>query len=69
MIISTTEATKKNPEQEKLDEEEVQNLHKNKTWGLIQLPNKKKKIRCKWKFTNKNGDLKEKTFLSQPKRF
>lgn len=38
-------------------EEEMQSLHKNKTWKLTQLPKGKKAIGCKWVFTKKEGFL------------
>jgi hypothetical protein len=35
-------------------QEEMDALHKNKTWDLVKLPNKKKVVGCKWVFTLKN---------------
>jgi hypothetical protein len=29
-------------------------LHKNETWGLVELPNEKKVVGCKWVFTIKH---------------
>jgi hypothetical protein len=31
--------------------EEMEALHKNKTWDLVKLPNGKKVVGCKWVFT------------------
>jgi len=41
--------------------EEMEALHKNKTWDLVKLPNGKKVVGCKWVFTIKHkadGSLK-----------
>lgn len=35
--------------------EEMQSLHKNQTWELVQLPKGKKAIGCKWVYTKKEG--------------
>ncbi|KAG8490319.1 hypothetical protein CXB51_016103 [Gossypium anomalum] len=35
--------------------EEMESLHKNKTWDLVKLPKGKKTVRCKWVFQNKEG--------------
>jgi len=35
-------------------QEEMDALHKNKTWDLVKLPNEKKVVGCKWVFTLKN---------------
>jgi hypothetical protein len=34
--------------------EEMEALHKNKTWDLVKLPNGKKVVGCKWVFTIKH---------------
>jgi hypothetical protein len=34
--------------------EEMEALHKNKTWDLVKLPNRKKLVGCKWVFTIKH---------------
>ncbi|GJS41667.1 retrovirus-related pol polyprotein from transposon TNT 1-94 [Tanacetum coccineum] len=36
-------------------EEEVESLHKNKTWELVKLPKEKRVISCKWLFKVKDG--------------
>jgi hypothetical protein len=36
--------------------EEMEALHKNKTWDLVKLPNGKKVVGCKWVFTIKYKD-------------
>ncbi len=36
-------------------DEEMQSLHKNHTWDLVQLPKGKKEIGCKWVYTKKEG--------------
>ncbi|GKB75753.1 retrovirus-related pol polyprotein from transposon TNT 1-94 [Tanacetum coccineum] len=36
-------------------EEEVESLHKNKTWELVKLPREKCVISCKWLFKIKDG--------------
>ncbi|KAG8478421.1 hypothetical protein CXB51_028187 [Gossypium anomalum] len=36
-------------------QEEMESLHKNKTWDLVKLPKGKKTIRCKWVFKKKEG--------------
>ncbi|KAG8490001.1 hypothetical protein CXB51_016020 [Gossypium anomalum] len=35
--------------------EEMQSLHKNRTWELVTLPKGKKAIRCKWVYAKKEG--------------
>jgi hypothetical protein len=35
-------------------QEEMETLHKNKTWNLVKLPNEKKVVGCKWVFTIKH---------------
>ena len=42
-------------EWEKAMVEEMQSLHKNKTWELVKLPKEKKAIGCKWVFAKKEG--------------
>ncbi|KAG8474611.1 hypothetical protein CXB51_031247 [Gossypium anomalum] len=36
-------------------QEEMESLHKNKTWDLVKLPKGKKTVCCKWVFKNKEG--------------
>ncbi|KAG8474425.1 hypothetical protein CXB51_033824 [Gossypium anomalum] len=36
-------------------QEEMESLHKNKTWNLVKLPKGKKTVRCKWVFKKKEG--------------
>ncbi|KAG8492966.1 hypothetical protein CXB51_010297 [Gossypium anomalum] len=36
-------------------QEEMESLHKNKTWDLVKLPKGKKIVRCKWVFKKKEG--------------
>ncbi|KAG8474939.1 hypothetical protein CXB51_031653 [Gossypium anomalum] len=36
-------------------QEEMESLHKNKTWDLMKLPKGKKTVRCKWVFKKKEG--------------
>ncbi|KAG8481214.1 hypothetical protein CXB51_025952 [Gossypium anomalum] len=36
-------------------QEEMESLHKNKTWDLVKLPKGKKTVRCKWVFKRKKG--------------
>ncbi|KAG8483166.1 hypothetical protein CXB51_022143 [Gossypium anomalum] len=36
-------------------QEEMESLHKNKTWDLVKLPKGKKTVRCKWMFKKKEG--------------
>ncbi|KAG8478903.1 hypothetical protein CXB51_028748 [Gossypium anomalum] len=36
-------------------QEEMESLHKNKTWDLVKLPKGKKTVRCKWVFKKKEG--------------
>ncbi|KAG8472449.1 hypothetical protein CXB51_034191 [Gossypium anomalum] len=36
-------------------QEEMESLHKNKTWDLVKLPKGKKTVRCKWVFKKKKG--------------
>ncbi|KAG8474407.1 hypothetical protein CXB51_033681 [Gossypium anomalum] len=36
-------------------QEEMESLHKNRTWDLVKLPKSKKVDRCKWVFKNKEG--------------
>lgn len=36
-------------------QEEMESLHKNKTWELVNLPKDKKVVRCKWVFRKKEG--------------
>ncbi|KAG8483097.1 hypothetical protein CXB51_022015 [Gossypium anomalum] len=38
-------------------QEEMESLHKNKTWDLVKLPKGKKTIRCKWVFKKKEWTL------------
>ncbi|KAG8500272.1 hypothetical protein CXB51_004359 [Gossypium anomalum] len=38
-------------------QEEMESLHKNKTWDLVKLPKGKKVVRCKWVFKKKEGTL------------
>ncbi|KAG8490688.1 hypothetical protein CXB51_013811 [Gossypium anomalum] len=38
-------------------QEEMESLHKNKTWDLVKLPKGKKTVRCKWVFKKKEGTL------------
>jgi hypothetical protein len=33
--------------------EEIEFLHKNQTWELVELPERKRKIGCKWVFKKK----------------
>lgn len=35
----------------------MQSLHKNCSWVLVQLPNGKKAIRCKWVFNKKEASI------------
>jgi hypothetical protein len=35
--------------------EEIESLHKNKTWKLVQLPEEEKTIGCKWVFWKKEA--------------
>ncbi|GJY33991.1 retrovirus-related pol polyprotein from transposon TNT 1-94 [Tanacetum coccineum] len=35
--------------------EEIESLHKNKTWELVQLPERRKVVSCKWVFKMKTG--------------
>ena len=42
-------------EGKKAMDEEMQSLHKNQTWDLVQLPKGKKGIGCKWFYTKKEG--------------
>ncbi|KAG8481718.1 hypothetical protein CXB51_026624 [Gossypium anomalum] len=36
-------------------QEEIESLHKNKTWDLVKLPTGKKVVHCKWVFKKKEG--------------
>ncbi|KAG8482498.1 hypothetical protein CXB51_024223 [Gossypium anomalum] len=36
-------------------QEEMESLHKNRTWDLVELPKGKKAVRCKWVFKKKEG--------------
>ncbi|KAG8484888.1 hypothetical protein CXB51_021392 [Gossypium anomalum] len=36
-------------------QEEMESLHKNRTWDLVKLPKGKKTVRCKWVFKKKEG--------------
>ncbi|KAG8478601.1 hypothetical protein CXB51_028410 [Gossypium anomalum] len=36
-------------------QEEMESLHKNRTWDLVKLPKGKKAVRCKWVFKKKKG--------------
>ena len=38
-------------------QEEMESLHKNRTWDLVKLPKGKKVVRCKWVFKKKEGTL------------
>ncbi|KAG8501303.1 hypothetical protein CXB51_003446 [Gossypium anomalum] len=38
-------------------QEEMESLHKNKTWALVKLPKSKKIVHCKWMFKKKEGTL------------
>ncbi|KAG8488507.1 hypothetical protein CXB51_016436 [Gossypium anomalum] len=38
-------------------QEEMESLHKNRTWDLVKLPKGKKAVRCKWVFKKKEGTL------------
>ncbi|KAG8498865.1 hypothetical protein CXB51_005704 [Gossypium anomalum] len=38
-------------------QEEIESLHKNKTWDLVKLPKVKKAIHCKWVFKKKEWSL------------
>ncbi|KAG8490975.1 hypothetical protein CXB51_014094 [Gossypium anomalum] len=38
-------------------QEEMESLHKNRTWDLVKLPKGKKVIHCKWVFKKKEGTL------------
>jgi hypothetical protein len=35
--------------------EEIESLHKNQTWDLVELPERKRKIGCKWVFKKKEA--------------
>jgi hypothetical protein len=35
--------------------EEIESLHKNGTWALIELPKGKRPLRCKWVYKRKEG--------------
>jgi hypothetical protein len=35
--------------------EEMESLHKNQTWDLVDLPERKRAIRCKWVFKKKEA--------------
>ena len=37
--------------------EEIQSLHKNQTWELVELPEEKKTIGCKWVYKKKEAVL------------
>jgi hypothetical protein len=39
--------------------EEIESLHKNQTWDLVELPERKRAIGCKWVF-KKKGAVSEK---------
>jgi hypothetical protein len=34
---------------------EIESLHKNQTWDLVELPERKRKIGCKWVFKKKEA--------------
>ena len=38
-------------------EEEMQSLHKNQTWELVELPKGKRTIECKWVYKKKEAVL------------
>ncbi|KAG8497386.1 hypothetical protein CXB51_008630 [Gossypium anomalum] len=38
-------------------QEEMESLHKNKTWDIVKLPKGNKTVRCKWVFKKKEGTL------------
>ena len=38
-------------------QEEMESLHKNRTWDMVRIPKGKKAIRCKWVFKKKEGTL------------
>ncbi|KAG8478019.1 hypothetical protein CXB51_027833 [Gossypium anomalum] len=38
-------------------QEEMESLHKNRTWDLVKLPKGKKTVSCKWVFKKKEGTL------------
>ena len=44
-------------EWKKAIDEEIQSLHKNQAWGLVQLPKGKKEIGCKWVYTKKERPI------------
>ena len=46
-------------------DEEMQSLHQNHTWRLVNLPEGKKAIGCKWVFVKKEGFLTKKMFATK----
>ena len=38
-------------------QEEMESLHKNRTWDMVRIPKGKKAIQCKWVFKKKEGTL------------
>uniref|UniRef100_A0A2N9I8X0 Integrase catalytic domain-containing protein n=1 Tax=Fagus sylvatica TaxID=28930 RepID=A0A2N9I8X0_FAGSY len=57
-IPSTYKEVVRTPESnewKKAMDDEMQSLHKNQTWDLVQLPKGKKEIGCKWVYTKKEG--------------
>jgi hypothetical protein len=50
-VVRTSESN----EWKKAMDDEMQSLHKNQTWDLVQLPKGKKEIGCKWVYTKKEG--------------
>jgi hypothetical protein len=45
-----------NAKWKKAMDEEMKSLHKNQTWDLVQLPEGKKIIGCKWVYAKKEGN-------------
>ena len=39
--------------------EEMESLHKNPTWDLLELPKRKRAIGCKWVFKKKGSNIKK----------
>ena len=46
----------KNLKWKKAMDEEIESLHRNQTWELIQLPKGKKTIGCKWVYAEKDNN-------------